>query len=534
VTTAGLAVADGEQMLAMFAAAAGHLEDSAPAINAISVYPVPDGDTGSNMSATLREAVREASRGSVRHGAGAVLDAIARGALFGARGNSGVILSQALRGFAEVLADEEAVGAAGWADALRSASTRAYTAVAQPREGTMLTVLRAAGEGAAATLGRSESPALADVMEASVTAAASAEAATIDQLPQLREAGVTDSGGEGICVILRALHASFIGTPLPVAVPAASPDLHGLADEAYGHCTEFLVERTGAPVDVEAIRRWLINGDSRSIVVVGDGDLVRVHVHTLAPEAILAEAASFGRLRRVKVDDMDRQFAAFTDTGSGATAKVGVLALSPGDGFDAIFRELGAHAMRLELVKPAAGEIARAADALRIPDVIVLPNHENVVWAAQQAADIASTTLHVLDAVTVPQGIAAAIAFDPSAAVDTLVEAMAVAAHSMRTVEVTRAAASRSVEGIGVKEGQALVLVDTHVVAAVDGLLEGLVVGVRHAAAAGAELITVYMGEERVATPEAVTAALTGAFPGVAVETLDGGQPLYPFIASIE
>jgi uncharacterized protein len=520
----------------MFTAAAGYLESVASAIDAINVYPVPDGDTGSNMSATLREAVRAADQLDPGSPAGDVLAAVARAALYGARGNSGVILSQALRGFAESVAGHAHIDAHGLVRSLESAGQRAYRAVAEPREGTMLTVLRVAAEGAARALSEQPLASLADVLGVAVRAAEAAEAATIDQLPQLREAGVTDSGGEGICAILRALHSSLIGAPLPVAanVPDAVPDLHALAYEGYGHCTEFLIERITDPVDIDVVREWLVADGYQSVVVIGDNDLARVHVHALDPKPVIAGAARYGRIRRVKIDDMDVQAGRFAESGSRATARVALLALSPGEGFDGIFHELGAHVMRLEIVKPAAGEIARAADALRVPDVILLPDHDNVIWAADQAVDLASCTLHVVPAVTVPQGIAAALTFDEAAPIDKLAATMSDALGTVRTVEVTRAAASRMVEGVSVREGQWIALLDTKMVAGADAALEALISGLEAANAANAELVTVYLGEGQDEHAEEIPEAVSAAFPGPSVEVIDGGQPLYVFIASVE
>lgn len=524
----------GDRLRELFAVAAAHLEELAPAVNAINVYPVPDGDTGSNMSATLREAVRIA--GDLPPGApvGEVAAAIARGGLYGARGNSGVILSQALRGFAAALAARESLDGPAFAAALTAAADSAYSAVAEPREGTMLTVLRAAAQGAGST---PTPAALADVLSSAVGAAEEAEARTIDQLPQLREAGVTDSGGEGVCVILRGLHAALTGATVPpVANIAAAPaNLHSLLEETYGHCTEFLLEQGTTPLDVDAIREWLSSGDNQSVVVVGDAGLARVHVHTLEPESLIAACSRFGDVRRVKVDDIDLQATQFAAGGSGATAKVAVLALSPGQGFDAVFRDLGVHVLRLgEITKPSAGEIAAAAEAIRVPDIVVLPNHENVLLAAQQAVALTSCSLHVVPSVTLPQGVAAAFAFDATAPLDVTTVTLAAAIATVRTVEVTRATASRTAEGIAVREGDWLALLDTRLVTTAVDSVSALIAGLRATAIDEPELITVYRGEGPDTEDASLLDALAESFPGSEVQILAGGQPLYVFIASIE
>lgn len=533
---------DGAALRRVFALAADHLRASARAVDAINVYPVPDGDTGSNMSATFREAVDRALALPAEPGVPAVLQAIARGALYGARGNSGVILSQALQGFAQGAGDGHRLDGATLARGLASAAAQAYRAVSKPKEGTMLTVLRHAGdaaeEAAGGLPGGGRDSGCATVLGAAVRAAEAAEAATIDQLPELKEAGVTDAGGEGICVILRGLLAAITGTALEAKVrPADAPIVH--ADNHggdFGFCTEFLVEAVDSPLDPESIRALAEGGGNRSVVVVGDTELVRVHAHSQAPQALLDAAERLGRLARVKVEDMSAQNVRFKDSGSGAGAKVAVLAMSRGEGFDRIFESLGAKVSDLGVVeKPPAGQIAEAADALRVPDVLVLANHKNVLLAAEQARSLATATLHVVATTSLVQGIAAAMAFDADEPAAANASAMLEAAQAVRTVEVTQAGASRVSEGIAVHEGQAIVLVDGTLVAAAESPEAALLRGLESAGVSKGQLVTLYAGEgfdeERSA---ALTDEVRQAFPGCEVEALNGGQPLYPLIASVE
>ena len=534
---------DGVELKRLFEAAVAHLEAASPAIDAINVYPVPDGDTGSNMSATLREAVAAGTALDDSAGAGEVIGAIAKGGLFSARGNSGVILSQALRGMAEGTDGIEALDARGLADGLARAAERAYGAVAEPKEGTMLTVLRKAGEAATSTAGElteaGKGQACLDVLEAAIAAAEEAEEHTIEQLPALQEAGVTDSGGEGICTILRGLRAGFLGEPVPEAPPNLGRPLlldgENGHDDAFGFCTEFLLEREEQDIDLDRLREELKQTANRSVVIVGDPQLVRVHVHTDDPDALLAEARGRGRVRRVKVDDMSAQAKRFRERGEGTTAKVAALALSRGAGFDEVFESLGAFVTDLgETVKPAAGDIARAADELRVPDVIVLPNHKNVLMAAEQAVEIADATLHIVPSKTLAEGIAALLAFDPEGSPAKTVEAMAGAMQAIHSVEVTVASAARTAEGIAIEEGDALALVDTTLVARADTQEEALIEGLRHGGAADAELLTVYAGADVSADTEALEGMISDAFPGVELEIIQGGQPLYGYVASIE
>jgi DAK2 domain fusion protein YloV len=521
-------------------AAAAFLRESAAAIDAINVYPVPDGDTGTNMASTLADGMRAALRLEGDPGARKVLDAVARGALYGARGNSGVILSQALRGLAAAAWTRQVIDARAFADGLSEAAREAYAAVAQPVEGTMLTVLRRAAEAAvqaAAALPQGgEGLGCREVLLAATGAAEAAEAETTSQLPVLREAGLPDAGGQGICAILQGLLAAIDGAaPSPPRLPVAATMPAAGDEEHWGYCTEFLVERTNTALDIEGIRRLAASGDSRSVVVVGDEAAVHVHVHTKNPEPLLAAAEGHGRLVRRKVEDMDAQHARWHVTGRGARS-LALLALSRGEGFDAVFRGLGADVADLgDVVKAAAGEIAAAADATGAPEVIVLPNHTNVRLAARQAVALARAVLHVVPSETLPQGVAAAVAFDEDEEAAPNVKAMTEALARVRTVEVARATADRRVNGVSVRQGDSIALIDGELVAAAPGAIEALLAGLARARVEGASLVTLYGGSELGGEALAqARAAVAAAFPGVDIESLSGGQPLYPLIASVE
>ena len=534
---------DGASLRALFIAAASQLRQSAAAIDAINVYPVPDGDTGANMSATLREGVDRSLELGNHPAAAEVLHAIARGALYGARGNSGVILSQALRGFESGVGAAEVLDARTLAHGLEAAAAQAYHAVSKPQEGTMLTVLREAaaeaGRVANALPASGEGLGCLPVLLRAVAAADAAEEATIDQLPALREAGVTDAGGEGVCVILEGLLAALTGaTPRPAVHEAQRPIamVEGHGKDEFGFCTEFLVEATGNPLDLEQVRALAESGGNRSVVVVGDDTLARIHVHTIDPQPLIDAAGALGTVSRVKVEDMGAQHERFTASGSGAGAGIAVLAMSRGEGFDQVFKSLGVAVSDLGLIeKPPAGRIAGAADALRIPDVIVLSNHKNVRLAAEQAVSLARCTIHLVPTTSLPEGVAAAMAFDPDESAAANVAAMKEAAEGVTTVEVTIAAASRTAGGIDVREGQAIALLDGHLVAAEETPRQALLAGLRRANLTRGSLVTIYGGMDTAPGElEAARAGVEAAFDGVEVEALSGGQPLYPFIASVE
>ena len=538
----GAVLIDGGQLRTIFIAAAEHLHSSAKAVDAINVYPVPDGDTGSNMSATLSESVERTLPLGDGLSVAELLTSLAKGALYGARGNSGVILSQALRGFAIGVGDRPWLDAEGLAAGLRAAADGAYAAVSKPQEGTMLTVLRAAAQGASAVAdglpGDGRGLPCAGVLDAAAAAAERAEAATTDQLPALRAAGVTDAGGEGICVILRGMVAAVRGElPPPTLMPRrAIASLIGHAADEFGFCTEFMVESAGQPLDLPGLRSMARAVGNTSVVVVGDETAARVHVHTAAPERMVAAGEMFGHVSRVKIEDMSAQNTRFEATGSGASKLVALLAVSHGEGFNAIFRSLGATITNLgEVAKPPAGAIAAAADALRTPDVIVLPNHRNVVLAAQQAAKLSSCTLHVLPTTTLPEGIGAAMAFSGSQGARQNMTNMVAASSAIRTVEVTRSAANRQADGVDAREGEAIALVDGRLVISTMDPLDALIAGLAAADAASASLITLYGGEETGAiTLASARKRISSAYPGMEIEAIVGGQLLYPFIASVE
>jgi DAK2 domain fusion protein YloV len=533
-------VLDAQLLRAALAAAASALHAERERIDSLNVYPVPDGDTGSNMAGTLREAVASLDPLSESASIADILGAVAKGALYGARGNSGVILSQALRGLASGAGDVLEMDASVLARGLRAASEAAYKAVGKPVEGTMLTVLRAAAEGVEATLPLGHGCLAA--FHGALRSAEVAEERTIVQLQALRDAGVTDAGGEGVCVMLRAMAAALRGEPyIPIANPTLDYSrpiamLDGHVPDEFGFCTEFVLEPVSGELDEGRLRALVQANGNRSLVLIGDPSAFRVHVHCDSPEPLLASVSEFGRLSRVKVEDMAAQFGRFRTGASGSGAKVAVLALAPGPGFAAVFEGLGATVMdTFSQQKPSAGMIAAAADALQVPDVIVLPNHKDVVPAAHQAAALAHCTLHVVPATSLPQGVAALLRFDaerrPAESRDSMTEPLA----EVRTIEVTMASVSRLVDGIAVKEGDAIALVDGKVRATAPTSLAALIEGLRFAADDSSSLVTAYAGQGVTKEDQdSAVAGIESAIEGVSVEVIGGGQPLYDWIASIE
>lgn len=545
---------NGKQLHAVVSTAAGWLQAYAPEVDALNVYPVPDGDTGSNMSQTLRAAVEEgAACGETDAGRYAAI--LAHGALMGARGNSGVILSQLLRGFARPLASRPTFSPADLAEALQEASATAYRGVAKPVEGTVLTVARMAAEGAMRAV--TERAEFRHVLDGAVDAARVALAETQNQLPVLRQAGVVDAGGRGYLLILegalRYLQGKSVLAPEPVPSPngaragaTAHARLEHAGTSAYGYCTEFLI--AGRDLEEESVRAQLAPlGDS--LLVVGDGEILRVHIHTDDPGRALSFAGGLGRLRKVKIDDMQAQHEEFAaeveplprpQDGRGGnrleSLPIGVVAAATGPGFARLLSSLGARVVPGgQTMNPSTEQFLAAIEACPQSTVIVLPNNKNVISTAQQAADLTEKIVHVIGTATTPQGIAALLTMRLNDSPATMVEAMGEAARQVRTAELTSAVREVEIDGLRVHRGDLLGLLDgTVVVAGHDtGLVACEVLDLMPVEEY--EMITVYPGAEvGVEAVEGLMAVLGERYPRITIEQVEGGQPHYQFILSVE
>lgn len=518
-----------------FAVAERWLDQNREAINAINVYPVPDGDTGTNMLLTLRAAIEAGNRAGAGS-AGAYAYAFARGALLGARGNSGVILSQMLRGFAAALEGREVVDALALAGALRGAADTAYAAVSAPVEGTMLTVLRDASNAAAG------GSTVAEVLRAAEDEAYASVERTPQLLPRLREAGVVDSGGLGVAVILAGLRMGVLGDRLPAAPPTphGAVELAAVAHEGHGYCTEYLVERRdGTPLDRAALLAALEATGGESILVVGDPDALHVHVHLEDPGPALSAGVAFGPLRDVKVDNMQLQHeawsAAHRDGERSAVAPpIGIVAAATGAGVARAFEAFGATVL-MTAGKPSPAAFLESARSAASQRVFLLPNDVDAIMAAEQAAREAPELIHVIPTRSIPAGIAAAVACNPGDDPDDVEEAMRLAIEGVRCVEVTLAAREAQIGGVVAREGQPIAFLDGRLVASAETLEDALVQGLVAAVGPASEVISVYLGED--AAPDAGQALRTRletAFPDLTCEVVEGGQPHYPFVAGVE
>ncbi len=548
---------DGVGLLAAFTAATEWLSANRDAVNTLNVFPVPDGDTGTNMVLTMRAALEEANKIPLdqRENAGEVAARIAHGALLGARGNSGVILSQVFRGISHGLAGRDVIDGDDIARALLGARDMAYRAVMKPVEGTMLTVVRVAAERAETAA--SARVGLLPVLAAASAGAVEALASTPDLLDILKQAGVVDAGGQGIVHILEGIGRFARGESLDlpadgdgwagIGVNMAFLDnleeLHG--EDAFGYCTNFMI--FGDAIDFESVRTD-IAAMGESAVIVGDDKIVKVHIHVLNPGIVLDYAVKLGELEQIKIDNMQGQTSRLTaeremvrEMAPPAEAvdvgPVAILAVAPGAGLAEALRSMGAAGIVRggQTDNPSTQEILESIERVGAADVIVLPNNPNVILSALQAASMSAKRVSVIPTRSVPQGLAALEAFNGDDDLDGNIARMTDSVATVRTIELTRAVRDATISDIAVAEGEWIVLVDDRLVAS--GADEDDVI--RRALAeidlASAELVTVFLGagsgEDNAGQLEATLLDLN---PDLEIQILDGGQAHYRYIIGIQ
>jgi fatty acid kinase len=528
---------DGTDLLNAFAVATDLLSRNRAAIDTLNVFPVPDGDTGTNMSLTMQAALDEARSGSGPNPTVATVAArIAHGSLLGARGNSGVILSQIFRGFAQGLAALERIDGRDIANALGNASDTAYKAVMKPVEGTMLTVIRVAADHAETSAQRD--PSLIPVLDAALEGASVALANTPNQLETLRQAGVVDSGGQGVVVVLQGLLAAAEGSNAdsgPILVTAAPIIANGVDElETFGYCTNFLI--TGAGIPFEQVRAT-IAAMGQSAVIVGDDAHVKVHVHTENPGRALDFAIQYGSLSQIKIDNMDRQVSTRSHPASAAPAGIAVLTVASGAGIAEAFRSVGVARVidGGQTTNPSIEELLRAVDAAPGAEVILLPNNSNLVMAAQQVPALASKIVRVVPTRSIAQGLAAVSAFRAGRPIDEVAAAMSRAVQRIHSVEISRADKDASVNGVVVRRGQYIGIVDDRLDFASDDLLETAIISIGRAITPESELVTIFTGDMvDAATAEQLRKRLESDLADVYVELVEGGQPHYQFVIAVE
>ncbi|MBI2917926.1 MAG: DAK2 domain-containing protein [Chloroflexi bacterium] len=529
---------DGATLRGMFTLATTCLERNAAAVNALNVFPVPDGDTGTNMLLTMRSALEEACR-CPENGAGAVLQAMGKGAMMGARGNSGVILAQFLRGLASRLEKLDCVTGADLAAGLVEGTTWAYKGVSHPTEGTILTVVREAATAAQSEASRGGHD-LTAVLAAATQAALETVRRTPAMLPVLREAGVVDAGGQGLFVLLDgALHYLMGEREARDHGGLGAVDSHWLEslaanpEDGFGYCTEFVLRPRGE-AQASAIQDRLVQM-GQSVLVVGDPDLVRVHVHTADPGAVLTYAVSLGSLTQVKIQNMDEQHQDFLAARPAPQGRR-LVAVAVGDGLTEIFRGLGATVVTGgQTMNPSVQELLQAVQSAPATEMVLLPNNPNILQAANQVPGLSQKEVVVVPTVSIAEGVAAAIAFDPEATLEANVEAMEAARRGVHSGEVTRATRSVTIGGIRARAGQVIGLLNGEMVVAGDDSAEVVCHLLARIGGGPGGLITLYYGEGIAREQaDAVAVEVRQRFPEQEVELHLGGQPYYEYLVSVE
>ena len=512
----------------MVSAAHAAVKAQVARIDALNVYPVPDGDTGTNMLLTLGSALEETS-GKAYGSPEEASRACARAALMGARGNSGVILSQMIRGACEVLADRTSLDVEAFAAGLEGARERAYSSVREPVEGTMLTVIKDAALAAREAVEGGDAD-LPSVVGAARQAAHDSVRRTPELLAVLREAGVVDAGGLGVAVVLDGLYACVSGQEIEVPEEGedGAPDLEVIhaKEEAWGYCTEFLVDSFDG--DVEEFTEH-VHASGRSVFVVADDDVVKVHVHTQDPGEALSYAGGFGRLAGVKVDDMEAQVQARNQE-KWPAPRLGVVAASRGEGNRALFEEMGAVVVEGgQGENPSAADLAGAVEKTGASAVVVLPNNKNIVPTARQVGELVAAQVHVVPTTNIAAGLAVMVGYDAEGEPEEVIEEMLEISDSLRVAEVTRSVRDARFGEREVPEGAYIGFLGGELVAVEDGVHEAALVLGKKLVGDGADVLTLLRGEELAeAELEAILDDIRDLDDDLEVEARDGGQPLYP------
>jgi len=534
----------GSELREMFGAAAIWLEKNEAQLNELNVFPVPDGDTGTNMLLTMKSVVAEAQKTSETT-ASSVAQAMAKGALMGARGNSGVILSQIMKGFAVGLTGKETAGPSELAEALEQAALAAYASMTKPREGTILTVAK--DVALAAMVGIQDEYDIITLMETVVEAARNSVARTPELLDVLRDARVVDAGGQGYYIILAgilnylrdgeiSMEPAEVKTPVfrwqvPVAETSPQDD-----EEAYGYCTELIIKDSVLRPD--QVRRW-VESQGRSVLVVGDENTVKIHVHTFHPGMVIEYALSLGTVHDLKIQNMDDQHQYFWQ--KPATPEkvddIAIVAVVAGDGLQTVFRSLGAAAVVSggQTMNPSCADILRAIDSVPSSQVIVLPNNKNIIPAARQAAEATQKTTKVLPTRSIPQGLSALVGFNKEAGLEENLVEMAGNQQRVTSIEITVAVRDARVNNLQIQKGNYIGLIDGELRIASESLGQSVFDALEKADAGNAGIVSLFYGEG-VKDQEAseLAESIKCEYQRLEIEVIRGSQPHYPYIISVE
>ena len=540
----------------MIIAGAKVLENNKKFVDSLNVFPVPDGDTGTNMSLTFNSAVKEINS-CPDNSFAAVSNALSQGALRGARGNSGVILSQILKGIAtEVAKCEGELTTKQLAKALNEGAQVAYKAVTVPKEGTILTVIRIIGETAVKAAKK-----VSDFEQFFEIILADGEAIlqqTPEMLPVLKKANVVDAGGRGLMVIFTGMQKMLLGEDIDISVEELAPaaaniqassdsndfviNLDNLGDIEFAYCTEFMVthmKKKTTVSDIDKLRENLMQlGDS--VVCIGDLELVKVHVHTNEPNIALGYALDMGEIINIKIENMveqNRELKRMRTQQQANLKQFGMVAVAPGDGIAGVFSDILVDGIIEggQTMNPSADDIAKACDKVQAKEVFVLPNNKNIIFAAEQAKELTSKKIHVIPTKSVPEGVSAALAFNPDATAEENVENMTSSKQNVTAASVTYAVRTTHMDGFDLNQGDIIGLDDSNILA------KGLLVNdttldlIEKVKKDDVVNITLFYGKDiKQEEAEALQAKLEEKYPDCDITLLSGGQPVYYYIISLE
>ena len=543
---------DAKMLGRMFLSGAKNLEAKKEWINELNVFPVPDGDTGTNMTLTIMSAASEVSALS-DSSMKALAKAISSGSLRGARGNSGVILSQLLRGFTKVIEHYDTVDAVIFARAFEKGVETAYKAVMKPKEGTILTVARGAAEKALEIAGESDS------LEAFFTdVIAEAElvlSRTPDMLPVLKEAGVVDSGGQGLLEVLKGAFDGYMGKEIdlnfekPKTAVSGKPVSAEESNIKFGYCTEFIImlEKQFTEKDEHEFKEYLMSiGDS--LVVVADDEIVKVHVHTNDPGEAIQRALTYGQLSNMKIDNMrlehhekvikEAEKMAAQQAAAEPEKEVGFISVSVGAGMGEIFKELGADYLIEggQTMNPSTEDVLQAIERVNAKNIFIFPNNKNIILAANQARDLTEDkNIIVIPTKTIPQGITALISYVPDKTVEQNTEEMMEAVGNVKTGQITYAVRDTKIDDKEIRQGDIMGIGDHGLLAVGTGIEDITVAALQEMTDEDSEIISVYYGQDvSEEDAEHLAERLEEQYPDFDIEIHNGGQPIYYYIVSVE
>ncbi len=537
---------NGAMLRSMILTAAKVLEINRVTVDSLNVFPVPDGDTGTNMSLTLQSAVKELINCNSNK-ISEISDAVSRGALRGARGNSGVITSQILRGMCNVFKKAEEIDVKIFAQALMNGAEVAYGAVSKPKEGTMLTVIRMIAENAQSTRRRHADfeTFFPEIMKAGNEAVE----LTPSLLPVLKKAGVVDAGGKGLMCIFDGMFKAIMGETVSgdIEIPDAKSvetamehaDIMSLGTIEFAYCTEFFIinlKKQTTMADIERFKEFLMTiGDC--VIVIGDLEFVKVHVHTNQPGVALTKALQLGELDKLKIENMLEQNRALMKKYEEEKKEMGMMSVSAGDGISSIFKDLMVDSVIEggQSMNPSASDIADAVQRINAENVFVFPNNKNIILAAEQAKSLVENkTIHVIPTKNIPQGFSAALAFNPDLSVD---ENKANMIHALDTVtvgQVTYAVRNTKLYGFDLKVGDIMGL-DNKKILSVGKEVSEVTLKLIEKLRSDEEMITLYYGKDvKEEEAEALASVIAEQYPDCDVEIHYGGQPIYYYYIALE